>query len=401
MPSVEEILSVEFDSTFSLRPSQEGPLTPDVDFARPSVASTFNANRDIVEKQSGEPRIFGSEQSLLLEPSRTQLFSSPQDFTSSDWQKTRVTVSNTGTSKGQNRYKIAENNDTDTFHQISQSFTANDGDPIAVSAIVKSKGRDWVRILLNLQDNSNINTFFNVEDGSIGQNTESTSAASIREQSTHEIGNGFYLIKFVAIPDNPDDKFTKANITLAREDGTIFYDGSGSLGVDILAAQAEVGRFTTTPILSGGPTRDAESLTIAGSDFANDEEGTYFIEAKIRAEETNANFPIRFNASIDRLKSNFNAPFSWSFFDASVNSPIFSLGSVSAYEVFKIAVAYNSQEVRVAIDGNSKRDSSTYDGDIGAENVSINRNAGAPLSVFDVSYSPRMLSPLDLETLTS
>jgi len=244
------------------------PVALDRAHNRNSAATRWDQNGNLVEDSSDTLRLqrdpkTQEAQGLLYEPQRTQLFASPTDFTSADWNEFNASTSNAGTAKEQDYYEIQENNNTNNAHRIEQFYgRQTEGEPIAESFIVKSNGRNCV-IQIGINDDgtatdSFIEASFDLSSGSIGS-TQDVNNCEVIQHAIQDLGNDWYRCKFVL---KPDSSFAAEITQLYLADGTLSksYDGDGSSGVYLLHAQAEASREVTTPILQGNATRGADEV---------------------------------------------------------------------------------------------------------------------------------------------
>jgi hypothetical protein len=236
---------------------------------RPSVATRWDSNGDLVEVSAGEPRLqrdpkTGDVLGLLYEPKRTQILSSPQDLTTANWTKDSVNTSpNVGSAKNENYDSLTEDS-SDASHRIYELIPRQtEGEPAAASAIVKPNGRNWCALEIRLNDDDAPNNsfeilWFDISNGVTGT-TSISSNSSIITHAIEDLGNGWYRVKAVLSPDSAY-AFDGYFLRLANGDGALGYQGDGSSGIYVMHAQAEVSREVTTPILTGGGVREADEV---------------------------------------------------------------------------------------------------------------------------------------------
>jgi hypothetical protein len=305
MASVQEILSSpRIDPTFSYRPSDAKALGQDMSIQRGSAGWVRDPGTGLIKKiPSGQARITGASQELLIEPQSYQELSSPQNLSNSSWDKLRVNVlTNQGTEFGLDYDTLEEDTSTGTDHFLREdTFSTGFGDNIAISAIARPNGRDWIYFQTFMQDqnSNNINggyAWFNLQTGEAKSSNINVASVSIANHEVDEWHGGWVRPKLTL--DMPSDRRVIAlYYGLANGDEVINYDGQGSgYGVDLLHTQFASGtKIVTSPILDGSATRNEDEVkfTIPESDW-NTGEGTYFLDFTLRQHPTD--FPDIFSS---------------------------------------------------------------------------------------------------------
>jgi hypothetical protein len=231
--------------------------------SRASTATYWDASGNLVEAGTDELRLQRDPKTqevlgLLYEPKRTQLISNdPTD--ASSFALANVNVSeNVGSAKGLDYDKIVEANDTNEFHSIFRPVSPNAGDPVALSAIVKEAERNHsgLKAVLKDGDGGREDVFFQFDLGNITTAGTDSGSFSIIDHDIDDFGDGWRRIWVVLDPDS--NWFIDEYGLFISQSGNYRYDGDGSSGIFFLHGQAEVSREPTTPILSGGVTRNAD-----------------------------------------------------------------------------------------------------------------------------------------------
>jgi len=293
MPTVQEILdNPRIDPTFSFRPSDAKALGQDMTIQRGSAGWARDPGTGLIEKvPSGQARITGASQELLIEPQSFQHLNAPQNLGDPVWAESQVNVfANQGTEFGLDYDTLEEDTSANSRHKVEgYNFTTSLGDNLAMSEIVRPNGRNWIYLKLNVRDENrnvvgSVLAWFNIQTGEAKNSNANASGVSI---ITHEINewHGGWLRPKVTLNMPSDRKVSNVHYGLANGDGIQIYDGQGSgYGVDVLHTQFTSDRpVVTSPILDGSTTRneDLVKLRIPESDW-NEAEGTYFIEFTLR-----------------------------------------------------------------------------------------------------------------------
>jgi len=298
MPTVQEILSSpRIDPTFSFRPSEAKALGQDMSIQRGSAGWVRHPGTGLIEKvPSGQARITGASQELLIEPQSHQHLNNPQNFNGSAWAELQVNVlADQGTELGLGYDTLEEDTSAGSKHRLEDTnLVTGLGDDLAMSAIAKPNGRDWIYLQANIRDENGNNdggviAWFNLQAGEAKTSNVTSTGVSI---ANHEVDewHGDWLRPKVTLNMPSDQRVFVVYYGLANGDGVDTYDGQGSgYGVDVLHTQFTSGQnFVTSPILDGSSTRlqDEVFFTIPEADF-NIIEGTYFFEFTPRQNPTN------------------------------------------------------------------------------------------------------------------
>lgn len=402
MATVKQILQTDFNSTFSFRATGKSPLPENINFARGSEAREFDENRDIIDVSSGEPRYRGVGQPLRIEGQRTQEIPHPRDFTS--WTKSSVSVTKSaGQAKGRSFDRVTENT-TDGSHRLGEfSMHTPRGEDFVVWMLARPNGRNWMLIRFDVRDSNSNNSrngvWFNIQDGTIGS-SQSSSEMSYLDQRIEPLGGGWMFASVVVSPD-PDYRLESVFCTLANGDGVLSYNGDGTSGIDLLAAQATAGKYPTSPIFDGIGTRNKDYFVVEGSKFASDEAGTYLFELEVPSNNIIKNEHLfSFQDSNDRVFiNNVQPPYRIKFFDLSVGSVIANAGDIYGYQKAKVAMSFDQNQILLACNGNVTQ-GDRYDGSSLTDDFEVAKNQ-FPLNLYSVSYEPQVKSTTDLEILTN
>lgn len=228
-------------------------------FDRAGSATRVNKEGLIEVVSNNEPRIDfkdSSEGSLLLEPSRTNLFPYSEDFSNDAWEKNQSSiVSNAIVSPNGtlNASKLVEDS-SNNFHRIIENVNTTIG-TFSHSVFAKAGERKYF-VLRNNINGSNINACFDLENGVVVYN-------GFDEAKIENYGNGWYRCSIVEI--DTSGGLTSFSLMTSNNEVTSnsipSYQGDGTSGVYIWGAQVEQGSYATSyiPTSGGVVTRVAES----------------------------------------------------------------------------------------------------------------------------------------------
>lgn len=296
----------------------------------------------------------GENGSLLLEPSRQQLFQYSEYFGAWALSNTTLVANDTKSPEGIiNAYKLKENTANSTHFSWLQATTTSATHCFSIFA--KAGERKRIALRDNQIGNSAV---FDLESGSV----VSGSGGSIIESA-----NGFYRI---TLKGNYASAGTRHEIYILPDNATTAltsYQGNGSSGVYIYGAQLEAGSYPTSYIpnhgTSSGVTRSKDNVAnltnLQTNSLLGTNKGTLFIDFKDLffeiAGTTLGSIMLRFsNTKLIEFVPNTNTTFRISLNDAVV-TPVFSGEN-------KIAISYDTNGLVIYRNGVSvySTSSSTY-----------------------------------------
>jgi hypothetical protein len=192
--------------------------------------------------------------SLLLEPQRTTLISSSEDFTASLYNYISgiaVTKNQTTSPDGYNNADLITEDSTSGAHRIGISTNIGSaGLTTTMSVFAKANGRDWI-LLSNANMSPSGSTYFNIAEGYIGINTAI-------DAKIEDYGNGWYRCS-ITYEQNKVNPYP--TIYLTNASGVSTYQGDGTSGVYLYGYQIEQSASYATsyiPTLGAAVTRGAE-----------------------------------------------------------------------------------------------------------------------------------------------
>jgi hypothetical protein len=236
-------------------------LDPRVTFTRGSTATYVGSDGLIKTAASGEARFdhdsdTGESLGLLIEESRTNLFTHSQDF--STWIMNNQSVTANATTAPDSTitaYKLVESNASE-FHRISISINLTGSHTMTVFA--KAAERDILTLIPASTSGGGQPVYFDLTNGTISASLGSATSASIQA-----LPNGWYRC---SVTDSMSG-FGYPFLGVAQTSGTESYQGDGTSGIYIWGAQLEAGSFPTSYIPTSGSTvtRAADVVSLTNS----------------------------------------------------------------------------------------------------------------------------------------
>jgi hypothetical protein len=299
------------------------------------------------------PRIdyTNGEPSILLEPSRTNLFEYDIDFSQVHWTKQNVTLQSNNAISPEGLQNASNIYPTTNVAYIYNTTTASSS-VYTVSAYVKANGKN-VAWLYSNSASTNGTIYFDLSDDSM---QVVAGSAGTPTGTINKMPNGWYRITYT----------TGTAISLTGGSGVGVSDAKGSLnatqngtdGILVYGLQIEAGSHPTSLIHTSGSavTRSQDAANNAGnSNLFNDSEGVLYFEAARLSSEDNSS--VIFSISDG---SNSNAV-SMYYYSSGVGVDVFnSLGTKSILhsislnqqaEFNKLAIKYKSNDLALWING--------------------------------------------------
>jgi hypothetical protein len=315
------------------------------DFTRASSATRVNKQGLIETVPSGKPRIDflnNTKGHLLLEPSRTNLFTYSEDFTQSNWAKVNSTLlSNQATSPtGENNASLlTATAATGGIFEFNEWTTTQR----TATFFVKKNTAQFVEILNASASGNRVK--YDLDNGTI--DTESGSMTGM----IVNYGNGWY-----------------------RLSATHTHTGTGTFGlrfptsgesVYIWGAQIEAGSYATSYIPTSGSTvtRSAETCNDAGnSTVFNDSEGVLFTElAALANDGTTREMALSDGGASNRIELRYisSANVIQTVIRGAASTIVLSYTLTDATEFAKVAVKYKSGDYALWVNGVERATSTT------------------------------------------
>jgi hypothetical protein len=312
-------------------------------FTRASTATFVGSNGLIQSAAINSPRFdhtsAGVCLGLLIEESRTNLYTRSEEFETVSWTKTRSSITANATTAPDGTLtadKFVEDTTASNTHTLSSSVTPP-ATAHTLSVFAKKGERTWIVLRLGAA-----NTFFNLDDGTIA-------AGSVNSPTITAFGNGWYRCSVTSSGG------TQGQFWLATNSTTTSYTGDGTSGLFLWGAQLEAGSFPTSyiPTVAASAVRSADVCSITGSAFTgfwNPSEGTLFASGVTRGYPVMASSGVNSNQiAIFRNSSPLYMRFdvaSGGAYTAQIISATIADGSFN-----KTAGSYAANDARAAFNG--------------------------------------------------
>jgi prepilin-type N-terminal cleavage/methylation domain-containing protein len=375
-----------------------------ITFTRGSTGTYVGEDGLIKTAAVNEPRfdhnpVTGESLGLLIEESRTNLFPSSEDFSSSSWSKSRTNVTvNTATAPGGNLAADTISNSaggSGAYHYVPQGIPLISTEIYTLSVYAKSKtGSGWIWLLS--ETTGDAFSFFNLNIGSIGVVPANTSS------SITPMGNGWYRLS-VTFTKSSINKSEEIGFGLSQVNGIPNWNSSdlaNSQEVYLWGAQLEVGSFTTSyiPTTTSSFTRQVDNVSITGTNFSNwyNSLASTFFTNYTSTLPTNARILNFGTGATSTIISNEGVMGSGLYFS--------SIGNISgsASDGVKVASATSISESAGSFDGSSSISTGACSYCAGATSLNL-IPGGAPIRqnwIKRLTYWPSRLSNQTLQTIT-
>ncbi len=218
--------------------------------------------------------------SLLLEPSRTNLFEYSEYFGATYWEKTNATITDNATTSPEgvgNASAFTENTSTSTHFIKSDQISASASTYYSASYFVKYNGRHF-QILGSTGSEGGGYVNFDLINGEVGDSDQITG-------SIESLGDGWYKCTGTNISQSSATEirllpYLCTSPTSSRGES---YTGDGTSGVYLFGAQLEAGSYPTSYIPTYGTAAvrgEDFNYLLSISDILNNSEGTLFLEVQ-------------------------------------------------------------------------------------------------------------------------
>lgn len=247
-------------------PAALRPLTPGKGggyvktFLRSSAAVAVNDNGQYVQFAAGALRQIGSK--VTVEPARTNLTPSPNDFTTADWNRVTVTTTpgQTGpTGLGLPATLIQDTAGSNSRLQNASAFTPGVGVTVAFTHRFKRGNTDWIRVSANRTSGLS-----NRDDVWVNLATLASSRAfagtgcGYVSHDVRPLADGFCEVEVVIV--NPTTSLY-LTVATATADGNVATAGVGANYL-LSLRQVEVGSRATSPIVDVSGSRAADMVSL-------------------------------------------------------------------------------------------------------------------------------------------
>jgi len=257
------------------------------DFSRASKATVINKDGLIEEVGSGQPRIDykdNTKGAMLLEPSRTNLFTYSEDFSQSDWTKQAVEISlNTiiGLDGTLSASVLARS--TGILQSLRMNMSLGIGNIYTISCWAKADVDRYISLGLTYSAGNYAGTQFDLQDGTILRTASSGTGYNAYSPSIKEFDNGWYRVSVTLQTGVADSYpcFVSSNQIWGSGAFNKTEVGGGINGIYIYGAQLEQGSYPTSYIPTSGSavTRLADACNNgANEQVINSSEGVLYAE---------------------------------------------------------------------------------------------------------------------------
>jgi len=290
---------------------------------------------------------------LLLEPQRTNLVTSSEQFDNGAWGKNRcVATANTTTSPDGyiNADTLTSNNSLESYAEIAATPTASQ---VAYSFFAKKNNANFVHSLAWDRVANGARQWFDIQNGTVGSSTTFGTGYSVASASIVDYGNGWFrCITIYNVTSGVTNGF-RVSLSTANADtnspiGTAQY---------FWGAQLEAGSYPTSyiPTTSSSVTRLADACYRTGiSEYIGQTEGTIFVEINA-IDVTDSRVTISDGTSSNRLilRIHFNGKIQWEGVQGGTDEWNIesSIGTIVSGSTYKIAAAYGTNNVALYANG--------------------------------------------------
>lgn len=263
-------------------------------YARASTATYFDSDGLMKTAAVNVPRIdydrvTRQPRGLLMEPTRTNLFTYSEQIDNAVWIKSRATVvadAGLAASGAMTADKLVEDASTGN-HIFTRSVTTGSGEAHTVSHYVRAAGRSNVRIQLDDGHISFASAAFDLAAGTYSDLYGSGSRAEITS-----CGGDLWRIELTGISTST---IVREVFYLSDLTGITSYTGDGSSGLYLWGSQLEVGASASSyiPTVASTVTRAADALTIGGERWIDSAAISALVEFRLNeARSTDVSSPI-------------------------------------------------------------------------------------------------------------
>ena len=308
----------------------------------------------------------GESLGLLIEESRTNLFTYSEEFDNAVWFKGQTSIiANTilapdGTLTAD---KVIPST-VSAGHSIQRTYTTTANTNYTMSVYLKKGEYKYVRLHWGKSGSpyTRIRIIINLDDGSF-TNTDSGTPTSITTRSVTDVGNGWYRCSLGGIFDT-----TSTDGTLVAEilddSQNVTHTGNDYSGLYFWGAQLEIGSFPTSYIKTTGSqvTRSDDDASITGTNFSDwynvNNEGSVYLEVTENGVGNNSGAVWFNNGTVNRgfgyRRQNAGADLEFAYRqpDGSYMSAEVS-NSLSVGSPDKITLGFSSSTISASINGSS------------------------------------------------
>jgi hypothetical protein len=351
------------------------------------------------------PRIdyTNGEPSILLEPSRTNLFEYDIDFSQVHWTKQNVTLQSNNAISPEGIQNASNIYPTTNVAYIYNTTTASSS-VYTISAYVKANGKN-VAWLYVASSSANGTIYFDLSDESV-QVVAGSGGTPIG--TINKMPNGWYRITYTT---GSSISFTGgAGVGVSDAKGSFNATQNGTDGILVYGLQLEAGSYATSLIHTSGSTvtRSADAANNAGnSDLINSTEGVFYAEIKANTNDeagrqitlssgsTANNVQIKYTANDNRIDGSIKS--------GNVSQGIMHHTLSTVLEYHKVAIKYKANDFALFIDGKQVDTDSTGSAPVGLKQLNFDNGNSQNDFLGNckmVAVFKEALTDLELEKLT-
>jgi hypothetical protein len=289
--------AVKEDKLLAYKEYNDYFFNKEFDFSRGTSATYVAKDGLIASAASGVPRIDFTNDTkghLLLEPSRTNLVTNSNNFSSYTFTNIDYNANNSISPDGSvNATKVTPNT-SNAFHDLRTSANISLGSGNnTVSFFIKSNGYNFFE--LGVASNSGFSKYatavINLNDGT-NANTGVNQTWTITNVNISEFNSDWYRLELTFNVDTSTSTAMVFASSLPTSTRGVAFQGDGTSGAYIYGLQLEQGSYPTSLINTTGAasTRNADVCNNSGSaqDF-NSEEGVLYAEIAALTDEDDYN----------------------------------------------------------------------------------------------------------------
>jgi len=243
-------------------------------FSRAS-SGTFTDSAGILQTAAVNSRridhnpLTGESLGLLVEESRTNLWTYSGDFANAAWIKVRSSItSNTivapdGTLTGD---KLIASTDAGTTHFVRQDVSVTSG--TSYTQTIYAKAGEYTQIYMGFDTDNSAFAGGSIIFTLTGNGIAGTPSGTLTSNSITPVGNGWYRCQITATATATATGIFRIQSATGDTNG---FTGDGTSGIYIWGAQLEAGAFPTSyiPTTTATATRSADLASITGTIFSS------------------------------------------------------------------------------------------------------------------------------------
>ena len=281
------------------------------DFSRGSSATVINKDGLIETVGSGEPRIDykdNTKGALLLEPSRTNLFTYSNDFTNSDWSKQAVAISPNsiiGLDGALSASVLARS--TGVLQSLRMNMSLVVGNSYTISCWAKADFDRYITLGFTYSAGNYAGTQFDLQNGTILRTASSGTGYDATNPNIEEFDNGWYRVSVTLQTGVADSYpcFIGSNTIWNSGWFNINEVGDGVNGLYLYGAQLEQGSYETSYIPTSGSsvTRIADICNNGGNEqVINSTEGVFYFNSSTLQDTADRKISLSDGTSTNRIE---------------------------------------------------------------------------------------------------